>query len=90
MEDEEEDQGEQAEREIADLGQRSDEVERELDDLEHRSEEVGRQIDETETDWEARQGDQSVPGAVAKENVDPTDPDAGEDEPDGDEQAGDD
>jgi hypothetical protein len=32
-------------------------------DLEHRGDQVAGEIDETRQDWEAKQGDQSVPGA---------------------------
>ena len=44
--------------------ERADELEGEADKLEERSEKVGREIKEAESDWEAKKGDASVPGAV--------------------------
>jgi hypothetical protein len=42
---------------------RADEAERELADMEERSERVGEQIDEARKDWDAKVADRSVPGA---------------------------
>ena len=40
------------------------EAERELADMEQRSEQVGERIDETRDDWEAKKADPNVPGAA--------------------------
>ena len=42
------------------------EAERELADLEERSEKLGDEIDETRDDWEAKKADDSVPGAAGE------------------------
>jgi hypothetical protein len=42
---------------------RAEAAERELADMEERSERVGEQIDEARKDWEAKVADPSVPGA---------------------------
>jgi hypothetical protein len=39
-------------------------AERELADMERQSERVGERIERTRSDWEAKQADGSVPGAV--------------------------
>ena len=61
----------------------ADEAEREADELEHRGEEVGGDIDAARREWERKQEDDSVPGAVG-------DPQEDEDEHDeeGDEDGG--
>jgi hypothetical protein len=41
-------------------------AERELADLEERSERVGARIDEAREDWEAKKADESVPGATGE------------------------
>jgi hypothetical protein len=51
-------------------------ADREVADLEERSDQVGERIDETRKDWQAKQADDAVPGAVG----DPDD-DRGTDEP---------
>jgi len=43
--------------------QRGDAAERELADMEERSERVGEHIEEAKRDWEAKVADSSVPGA---------------------------
>jgi hypothetical protein len=57
--------------------QAKEEADREVADLEERSEQVGERIDETRKDWEAKQADDAVPGAVG----DPDDDDRGSDDP---------
>ena len=42
----------------------ADDAERELADMEERSERVGEHIDEARKDWEAKQADDAVPGAT--------------------------
>ena len=41
-------------------------AERELAEMEERSERVGEQIAEARKDWEAKQSDESVPGATGE------------------------
>ncbi len=43
---------------------RSDQAESEAERLEEESERVGRRIEEAKSDWQAKQGDASVPGAI--------------------------
>jgi hypothetical protein len=49
--------------------EKANELEREADDLEQRSDRVGREVEETKSDWEARQADENVPGAVDDETI---------------------
>lgn len=42
----------------------AEQVEREADELEHRGDEVGDGIDAARRDWERKQEDDGVPGAV--------------------------
>ena len=51
----------------APVEEKVDEAERELADLEQRSEKLGEEIDETRDDWEAKKADPSVPGAGGDE-----------------------
>jgi len=44
--------------------QQADAAERELADMEERSERVGEHIEEARDDWEAKKADSSVPGAA--------------------------
>jgi phage shock protein A len=44
--------------------QQADRLERELDDMEHQSERLEDEIAQTRSDWERKQADASVPGAV--------------------------
>jgi hypothetical protein len=44
--------------------QRADEVERELDDMQEQAERLEGDIAGTRSDWESKQADGSVPGAV--------------------------
>jgi hypothetical protein len=53
----------------------ADEVEHEADELEHKSDEVGEDIDAARRDWERKQEDDSVPGAMP----DPEDREDGDD-----------
>ncbi len=47
-----------------DLQRQAEAAERELADMEERSARVGEQISEARKDWEAKQADASVPGAA--------------------------
>jgi hypothetical protein len=42
----------------------ADEAEREADELEHAGQEVGEDIDSARRDWQRKQDDDGVPGAV--------------------------
>ena len=44
--------------------QRADDVERELDDMQEQAERLEGDIAETRSDWERKQADGSVPGAI--------------------------
>jgi chromosome segregation ATPase len=46
----------------------ADRLEEEADDLERRNEQLGERIDEVRKDWESKQHDESVPGAVEDED----------------------
>jgi hypothetical protein len=46
--------------------QQADEAERELADMEERSQRVEEHIEEARKDWEAKQADPSVPGATGE------------------------
>jgi hypothetical protein len=48
----------------APVEEKVDEAERELADLEQRSERLGDEIDETREDWKGKQADDAVPGAT--------------------------
>jgi hypothetical protein len=50
-------------------------AERELADMEERSERVGEHIDAARKDWESKQADPGVPGAVGGEDDDDEEPD---------------
>ena len=67
--------------------EQAEQMERDAERMEHDSERVGDHIDEARTDWEAKEQDQSVPGAQA--DPDEVDEQAADDEdepaPDGDE-----
>lgn len=58
--------------------QAKEEADREVADLEERSEQVGERIEETRKDWQAKQADDAVPGAVG----DPDDDRGTDDTPD--------
>jgi chaperonin cofactor prefoldin len=58
--------------------QAKEEADREVADLEERSEQVGERIEETRKDWQAKQADDGVPGAVG----DPDDDRGTDDTPD--------
>jgi hypothetical protein len=51
-------------------------AEREIAELEERSEQVGQEIDEARKDWEAKVADPSVPGAGGDPDRADTSPDA--------------
>jgi hypothetical protein len=57
--------------------QRSDRPEREVDEMTHRSERLGEQISAVREDWERKQRDDAVPGAVGRppEELPPPEPD---------------
>jgi hypothetical protein len=52
-------------------------LEREAEDMKRRSEQVGEDISEARDDWERKQGDHAVPGAVGEpaEELPPPEPD---------------
>lgn len=58
--------------------ERADELERELDDMEKQGDRLDGEIADTRSDWERKQADGSVPGAV-----DTREPEGPEPEPDG-------
>lgn len=66
--------------------ERADELEREVEDMEQHSEKVQRRLDETKQDWEARQNDESVPGAVTEEAAEVTTPREDRQEDEGDDE----
>jgi hypothetical protein len=43
--------------------EQAERMERDADRMEHESERIGEHIDETRRDWEAKEQDESVPGA---------------------------
>jgi hypothetical protein len=49
---------------MTDHEQHAEEIEREVDDLERQSKKLGADISHTREDWEHKQTDPSVPGAV--------------------------
>jgi predicted nucleic acid-binding Zn-ribbon protein len=56
--------------------QDADRLERELDDMQHQSERLEGEISEARSDWETKQRDASVPGAVdSREPEGPAEPD---------------
>ena len=66
--------------------EKADELEREVEDMAEDSDKVKRSLDETEQDWEARQSDESMPGAVTEEAREVTDPEEDPPEAEGDEE----
>ena len=52
----------------------ADELEREADEMEERSENLEDEISDARKDWESKQADPSVPGAVDEESPDGGDP----------------
>ena len=48
--------------------ERTPEPERELEHMEEESERLGEHIEEAREDWEAKEGDSSVPGAQPEED----------------------
>ena len=46
----------------------ADDLEREADRLEQRSEDLGGDIKDTRQDWESKQADSGVPGAVSEDD----------------------
>jgi hypothetical protein len=60
-----------------DHDQQADQAERELADMEERSERVEEHIQEARKDWKAKQADDAVPGATgepAEDEMPPPDP----------------
>ncbi|MDT7538665.1 MAG: hypothetical protein QOI82_2250 [Actinomycetota bacterium] len=51
---------------MTDHEQHADQLEREVDDLERQSKKLGAEISDTRENWEHKQTDDSVPGAVGK------------------------
>jgi predicted nucleic acid-binding Zn-ribbon protein len=49
---------------MSEYEERADELERELDDMERQKERLEGEIAEVRSDWERKQADSSVPGAV--------------------------
>jgi hypothetical protein len=56
---------------------KADDLERELEDMEEQADRLGGEIDETREDWQRKQRDDGVPGAVGE----PPDEDDGDEEP---------
>lgn len=62
--------------------ERASELEREAERLEHKSKELEGEIEQTRSEWDAKTGDQSAPGAADAEgagphNIDAEDPATG-------------
>jgi hypothetical protein len=51
--------------------ERADELEREADAAAEPSEQLEQEIEDTRSDWESKQSDQSVPGAVGERSAGP-------------------
>ena len=63
--------------------EQADALEREAEELEEHGDQVDREIRETRRDWESKEGDDAVPGAVPEaeeDEVRPNDPEPGEEE----------
>lgn len=63
--------------------ERADELEKEADHIQQASDQLGEDIEDTRSDWEAKQSDQSIPGATTEESsgphhIDAEDPATGE------------
>jgi chromosome segregation ATPase len=56
----------------------ADELERELDDMERQADRLEDEISEARTDWERKQGDSSIPGAVDEREAEGPEPAPGE------------
>jgi hypothetical protein len=54
--------------------ERAQDLEREVDDMEERSERLEDEIDDARKDWERKQADAGVPGAVGDPSPDEDDP----------------
>jgi hypothetical protein len=52
---------------------KADDVERELDEMEERSDQLGDEIGDAGDEWERKQGDEKVPGAVGEPGEDEDD-----------------
>jgi phage shock protein A len=65
--------------------QHADRLEREVDDMQERSDRLEGQISDTRSDWERKQADASVPGAVDERDPEgpPPEPDEPESEDEG-------
>lgn len=53
---------------------RADQLERQGDDLEEQSGRLRREVEDVRTDWEAKKGDGSLPGAQPADDDQPTSP----------------
>jgi predicted nucleic acid-binding Zn-ribbon protein len=51
---------------MTDHEQRAEQIEQEVEDLERQSKRLGDEISDTREDWERKQTDSSVPGAVGE------------------------
>jgi hypothetical protein len=69
----------------ADHEQLADELEREADKLKRHGDELGEKIDQVRTDWEAKQADPAIPGAVKPEPTGDDAEDTGGSSPSGEE-----
>ena len=67
--------------------ERADELEREADDAGVDSERLEQDIEEARSDWEAKKGDQAVPGAASEKGAGPHQLAGEEDPATGDEKA---
>jgi hypothetical protein len=65
---------------MTDHKQHAEQIEREVEDLERQSKKVGADISHTREDWEHKQADPSVPGAVGgpASEAEPPPPEANE------------
>lgn len=67
--------------------ERADELERQAERAAEPSEQLEREIEETRSDWESKQSDQRVPGAVGERAAGPHQLEGEEDPASGDEKA---
>ena len=51
---------------MSEHSEKADALERDADDMEHQSEKLEREIGDVREDWEAKQRDAKVPGAVGE------------------------
>jgi hypothetical protein len=62
---------------MAEHEEHAERLEREVEDMQRRSEQVGEDISDAREDWERKQADDAVPGAVGEpaEEMPPPEPD---------------